>query len=273
VVDGFGDEWTRFDQAQLSPSEKAEVFEQYFSVFPWSDLPRAAVGADIGCGSGRWATLVAPRVGTLHCVDPSADALAVAARNLGSHENVRFHRADVSALPISEGSLDFVYSLGVLHHVPDTEAAIRSCVSLLKPGAPFLVYLYYAFDNRPVWFRSIWRVSDVVRRCVSRAPYGARYALSQALALAVYWPLARLAALAARQGRDVDAWPLSYYRARSLYVMRTDALDRFGTRLERRFTRREIAAMLERAGLVAVEFREDAPYWVACGRVPPAAAS
>lgn len=41
-----------------------------------------------------------------------------------------------------------MYFLGVLHHVPDTQAAIRSCVGLLKPGAPLLLYFYYAFDNR-----------------------------------------------------------------------------------------------------------------------------
>ena len=47
--------------------------------------------------------------------------------------------------------------------------------------------------------------------------------------------------------------------------MRTDALDRFGTRLEQRFTRPQIAAMMEAAGLGQVRFREGVPYWVACG--------
>jgi hypothetical protein len=49
--------------------------------------------------------------------------------------------------------MDFGYSLGVLHHVADTEGALRAAVRTLKPGAPLLVYLYYAFDNRPRWSR------------------------------------------------------------------------------------------------------------------------
>ena len=55
--------------------------------------------------------------------------------------------------------------------------------------------------------------------------------------------------------------------------MRTDALDRFGTRLEHRFTRKEIEAMMKAAGLEDVRFREDEPYWVACGRKPAKASS
>ena len=270
VVDGFGDEWTRFDQSGLGETEKAEIFDAYFSLFPWTDLPDHAQGADIGCGSGRWASLVAPRVDTLHCIDPSEAALRVARLNLAAHAGVRFHCASVDELPIPDRSLDFAYSLGVLHHVPDTAAAIRSCVRLLKPGAPFLVYLYYAFDNRPTWFRRLWQISDMLRRTVSRAPHGLRAALSALLAGTVYLPLARSASLAARHGRDVEAWPLSFYRDRSFYVMRNDALDRFGTRLERRFTRDQVARLLTQAGLHDLQFREGAPYWVALGRAPAA---
>ena len=77
----------------------------------------------------------------------------------------------------------------------------------------------------------------------------ARYAISQVIAGAVYWPLARTAAVIERGGVDVSAFPLSFYRDRSFYTMRTDALDRFGTRLEQRFTRAEMQRLLEDAGL------------------------
>lgn len=265
VVQGFGDEWSRFDQASLSADEYASLFEAYFSIFPWDALPARAAGMDVGCGSGRWARLVAPRVGTLHCVDPSADALDVAKRTLVGAPNVRFHASGVGDLPFADDSLDFGYSLGVLHHVPETQSGLDACVRKLKPGAPFLVYLYYAFDNRPRWFRAVWRASDVVRRAVSHLPHGLRYFVSQAIAGGVYWPLARALRLLERGGVRVDALPLAAYRDKSFYTMRTDALDRFGTRLEQRFTRTEIAEMMRRAGLEHVTFREAAPYWCAVG--------
>jgi ubiquinone/menaquinone biosynthesis C-methylase UbiE len=263
TVAGFGDEWSRFDQHDLSRQAQQQIFDDYFSIFPWGVLPTDAVGADVGCGSGRWAALVAPRVGRLVLLDASGDALAVAKKNLADFPNIRFEQASVGSLPLEDSSLDFAYSLGVLHHVPDTAAAIRSIAKKLKSQAPFLVYLYYSFDNRSPVYRAIWKTSDMVRRLVSRMPFGLRYWVSQALALTVYWPLARLALLLEMFGICPGNWPLAYYKDKPFYVLRTDALDRFGTRLEQRFSRAEITAMLEDAGFKDVLFSERMPYWCA----------
>jgi SAM-dependent methyltransferase len=263
VVEGFGDEWSRFDQSALSEDELRELFDNYFSIFPWADLPADAEGFDLGCGSGRWAKLVAPRVGTLHLIDPSG-ALNVAKRNLAGVVNCEFHKADSESIPLEDGSCDFGYSLGVLHHIPDTERALRKCVVKLKPGAPFLLYLYYRFDNRPTWFRAVWWLSDLIRRGVSSMPHPVRYLLSQVMAAFVYYPLARSSRWAERIGIDVSHWPLSQYRSSSFYTMRTDALDRFGTRLEHRFTRAEIEQMMTRCGLERIVFADQA-FWTAVG--------
>lgn len=266
TVQGFGEEWDAYDQSALTGEELATLFDWYFRIFPWDDLPAGATGFDLGCGSGRWAAVVAPRVGTLHCVDPAAQALAVAKRRLAAHGNVRFHEAGVDDIPLADASQDFGYSLGVLHHIPDTLAALKACTAKLKPGAPFLLYLYYRFDNQPAWFRALWQVSDVARRGIARLPFPARKGVTSAIAAAVYLPLARGAKLAEKAGVPVGAWPLSGYRDTSFYTMRTDALDRFGTRLEQRFTRAEIGAMMRAAGLTDIVFSETIPFWVACGR-------
>ena len=128
------------------------------------------------------------------------------------------------------------------------------------------MYLYYAFDNQPAWFRMVWRISDHVRMLLSRCPFRLKSAFCDLLALTVYLPLARFARLGERMGIPVGNIPLSAYRHQSFYVMRTDALDRFGTRLEKRFTRAEIRQMMTAAGLLHIEFQEGPPYWVAVGR-------
>ncbi len=162
--------------------------------------------------------------------------------------------------------MDFGYALGVLHHIPDTGAALRRCVRKLRVNAPFLLYLYYRFDNQPRWYAALWRVSEAMRFLVSRSPGPIRYVLSQLLAGVVYWPLSRLARLAERAGLDVHSFPLAIYRDRSFYSLRTDALDRFGTRLEQRFTRTEIESLMQAAGLTDIVFSPHAPYWCAVGR-------
>jgi ubiquinone/menaquinone biosynthesis C-methylase UbiE len=266
TVAGFGDEWMRFDQKNLiqNRAEHAALWNQYFAIFPWQSLPSKAKGFDLGCGSGRWASLVAPRVGRLLCIDPS-EAIEVARNNLREHNNCEFHRNSVDAMPMEDNSADFGYSLGVLHHIPDTEQGIRHCVAKLKPGAPLLIYLYYAFDNKPWYFHWLWKVSDCARHLVARAPYGLRYLISQMFAICVYLPLARLAWIAEKVGMDVSNIPLSAYRNLSMYTIRTDALDRFGTRMEKRFTKEQIRQMMERAGLSQIRFSDQVPYWCAVG--------
>lgn len=264
TVDSFGDEWSRFDQSAMSDAELMAIFDEYFAVFPWGAISGESEGFDMGCGSGRWARLMAPRVGHLHCIDPSS-ALEVARRTLSAHGNVTFHSASVDDAPLPVNSQDFGYSLGVLHHIPDTQAALGRCVEMLKPGAPFQIYLYYAFDNRPLVFRLAWRCSDIVRRFVRRLPVQAKHLVTGVLAMVIYFPLARGSKLLETMGVDVTNIPLSYYRDHSWYTMRTDSRDRFGTPLEQRFTKEHIRTMMELAGLADIRFSDKAPYWCAVG--------
>ena len=67
----------------MAPDEAEPVFGDYFAIFPWEQFPLNAEGFDMGCGSGRWDCFVAPRVGRLHCIDPSS-ALAAACRSASS---------------------------------------------------------------------------------------------------------------------------------------------------------------------------------------------
>jgi ubiquinone/menaquinone biosynthesis C-methylase UbiE len=268
VAAGFGQEWSTFRQGEdsLSCEQREAIFENYFRIFPWSQLPQdGGVGIDVGCGTGRWSTLIAPRVSHLHLLDVSPEALAVARENLSGAPNVSFHENSVAEIPLPSQSLDFAFSLGVLHHVPDTQGAIGSIAEKLKPGAPFLIYLYYAFDNRPAWYRALWAVSDGVRILVSRLPHFIRKAISETIAALVYWPLARLAGLLGRLGVAQQVLPLSWYGDKSFYVMRTDAYDRFCTQLEKRFSKKQIEQMLVLAGFESITFSNEPPFWCAVG--------
>ena len=107
----------------------------------------------------------------------------------------------------------------------------------------------------------------------SRRPWFDRQGIIQAhagfvvalIALTVYWPLSRLASLAEADGLPVASFPLSYYHHCSLYTLRTDACDRFGTPLEQRFTRAQIRQMCTAAGLVDLRFLSSEPYWCVVG--------
>lgn len=265
TIRSFGSEWQKFRQDDLPEEELREMFESYFRIFPWVSLPQEAEGFDMGCGSGRWARFVASRVGKLHCVDASIEALEVAERNLCEFSNISFIHATTESVPIGAESCDFGYTLGVLHHIPDTFSALQDCVRLLKPGAPFLLYLYYRLDNRPAWFRVIWTLSDYLRKMISKLPDTWKPCVTDVFAATVYWPLSRLAKCIQAFGFNPEFIPLAGYRNSSFQTLRTDSRDRLGTPLEQRFTRNEIEEMMLRAGLEDIRFSENAPYWCAVG--------
>ena len=103
TISGFGDEWKRFPQHDLGKRQRQLIFDDYFAIFPWSLLPKDAIGIDVGCGSGRWAQVMAKKVKHLHLLDASADALEVAKYNLSHYDNVSFHNTSIELMPVPVG--------------------------------------------------------------------------------------------------------------------------------------------------------------------------
>jgi len=264
TIKSFGEEWSHFDQSKMTDKELYSIFKIYFSIFPFNKLSKSSEGFDMGCGSGRWAKFIAPKVGLLHCIDLSA-AIHVAKKNLKKFKNIKFHQKSLDKNNLKPNSQDFGYSLGVLHHVPDTELAIKSCVRLLKPGAPFLIYIYYFFDNRPVWFKLLWFISNCVRLIISRFPKNLKFLVCDIIAVTIYFTITKLILLLKKIGFDPKNFPLYAYHSKSFYVIRTDSRDRFGTPLEKRFTKKEIFKMMKQSGLEKISFKNSVPYWTAIG--------
>jgi len=263
-VDSFSDQWIKYDQSNLNNKEASKLFKSYFSIFPWKKLPKYPEGFDIGCGTGRWARFVAPKVAKLHCIDPS-NAIYVAKKKLKKFKNIKYYKRSLDSTGLKRNSQDFGYLLGVLHYVPDAQAAIISCSKLLKPGAPILFYIYYSLDNRPRWFRFLWELSNLLRLAISRMPKFLNFFVCDLITLFVYYPLARIAFILEKIGLDFKNFPLHFYRNLSFYVMRTDSRDRFGTPAEKRYSKKQIFEMMKKANLEKIKFKSSTPYWTVIG--------
>lgn len=264
-IKGFGDEWSAYTQKELDLQESRHIFESYFKIFDWKKIPPNAKGFDMGCGSGRWAYWVSQKVEELHCIDASKEALDIAEKNLEGTPNCIFHHASFEDNPIEDNTMDFGYSLGVFHHVPDAYAGIKACARKLKPGAPFLAYIYYDLENKPLWFRKLWQFSEIIRGKISMLPFKYKLFITRLIALLAYYPLSRFALYMERIGFNVDNFPLSGYRHRSFYTMKTDALNRFGTKLVNRFKRSQVEQMFSSAGFEKIQFGIGKPRWLVIG--------
>ncbi|MEL7145347.1 MAG: class I SAM-dependent methyltransferase [Bacteroidota bacterium] len=265
VVDDFGEEWSKFNA--FSEEEISKIGDDYFDIVPESLFTETTKVIDIGCGSGRWSKYVAPKVGLIEAVDPS-HAVLVARKMLSDNPNARVTQAEANNIPFADNTFDLGFSLGVLHHIPDTQSALNSCVSKIKSGGHFLVYFYYRFDNRSILFKALFQIINLIRRIISILPGRIKKLLCDLIALLVYWPLSRFSSLVKiLLGEKIASKiPLRYYADKSFNILRNDALDRFGTRLEKRFTRVEITEMMQQAGLSDIVFSEKEPYWHAIGK-------
>ncbi len=165
----FGFQWkiharTQLDNANSQRSENA--FRQRTGFRP-EDLAGKLV-LDVGCGMGRFAE-VATRWGAQVVGIDLSVASEVAAQNLEDRDAAIF-QADVFQLPFAENSFDFIYSIGVLHHTPSCEQAVKVLPRLLKPGGRLAVWLYSSYNP---WYR----MSDVYRRVTRRMPQKLLYKL------------------------------------------------------------------------------------------------
>jgi ubiquinone/menaquinone biosynthesis C-methylase UbiE len=265
TVASFGEEWSKF--AAFTAQEIKEVGDQYFDILPKSLNLKEANVLDMGCGSGRWTKYLSDKVKFIEAVDPSKAVLS-AYYLLKNESNVRITQASVEHLPFPDNSFDLVFSLGVLHHIPDTKRAMQKCVNQVKSDGYFLVYLYYNLDNRGPFYKTIFHASTLIRRVVSKLPSGLKKLKCDALAVTIYWPFVNFSRLLRKVGLENTAKkiPLSYYMDKTWNIIRNDALDRFGTPLEQRFSKMEIEKMMKDCGLTEIVFSKGEPYWHAIGR-------
>lgn len=259
TVDSFGEEWNRF--ASFSDEQLKAAGEQYFDIVTEEMLNKNSTVLDIGCGTGRWSKFISPRVKWVEAIDPG-DAVRAAVPFTKTCGNVRVTQAGFGAIPFEKNTFDFVFSLGVVHHLPDTQGAITEAASMVKPNGWLLLYIYYALDQRGVLFRFIFSCSNLLRRIISKFPKGLKFFCCELIAIFIYGPFILLTKFVKLFGGN--AWkkiPLSYYAGHPWKISRNDALDRFGTPLEKRFTKKEIETMLVNAGLKNIRFSDHEPYW------------
>lgn len=263
VIKDFGNEWSVFDQRKLDKNEQRNIFNDYFSIFPFDKLNKNSVGADFGCGTGRWSELLYNKVKLIYCLEPSK-AIEVAKLKLNKAKNIIFLNETIQDASIENSSLDFAISLGVLHHVDDTESCLNVIYNKLKHNRPFLIYLYSNFENKSFFYKIIWKLSDIFRKIISILPFRMKLVICYLISLFIYLPLSFISKILHKLNLNTENIPLNYYKDKSFYTMRTDTLDRFGTKIEKRFSKKQINKLLIDSGFKNIKFSNKMPYWCVC---------
>jgi SAM-dependent methyltransferase len=178
-VKTFSFEWNVFYDVQidiLNNTDESEETFKYKTGFKEEDV-KGKLFLDAGVGSGRFAEIVSRWKGEVVGFDLSY-AVDAAFKNIGERPNVHIVQADIFNPPFKKEVFDHIYSIGVLHHTPDTKKAFESLVPLLKKKGAFAVFIYEK-TNYHIF-------SDIWRKITKRLPLRVVYIIT-AIAIPLYY--------------------------------------------------------------------------------------
>jgi SAM-dependent methyltransferase len=265
VIDTFGHEWSLFEYSESESSEALDLqFAAYSSPLDLAKFQISkSLAADFGAGSGRWSSRLLDSFLKVYALEPSDGANKVLLKKFENNSRIIILKETIGLNSIPDATLDLGMSLGVLHHIPDTGLAIKDISKKIKPGGYFLCYLYYKLEDKPLYYRYIFKVVDLSRQVISGWQQPIKRFVSSVIALLVYWPLARTTKVLRKLGLNISNIPLHHYADMPFVMLANDALDRFGTSLEQRFNKTEITEMLSKADfdLSTLVFSDVEPFW------------
>lgn len=134
TMDRFGYEWTHFSDYDC------DNFTRFINPLP-TDFLKGKLGLDVGCGMGRHALQASKEGAEVVAVDLS-QAVDTAFHNNINNEYVHVVQADIYNLPFKLEIFQFIYSLGVLHHLPNPELGYQTLIPFLRKGGVLFIWLY-----------------------------------------------------------------------------------------------------------------------------------
>ncbi|MEZ6186582.1 MAG: class I SAM-dependent methyltransferase [Planctomycetota bacterium] len=258
TIRDFGAQWTRYTE-NVGYYASLEGFADIVGPLIPVEAFQGARVADIGSGTGRIVNMLAEAgAGSILAVEPSA-AVEVLRRNTRHLEHVEILQAPGDQLP-PNGDLDFVVSLGVVHHIPEPDPVMRAAYAALRPGGKVVLWLYGAEGNE--------LYLDVVRPLRLVTPR-----LPDPLLIALCWgltpSLSLYASLAKRLPLPLKDYMRGHIAKLSPSLRMLTIYDQLNPAYAKYYRREEALDLLARAGFTDLAIHHRRGYsWTVVGTRP-----
>jgi uncharacterized protein YbaR (Trm112 family)/SAM-dependent methyltransferase len=249
TVRSYSYQWRKFKQ--MFPEWEQVFLDSIKPVTP--DFFSGRVGIDGGCGFGRSLFYAATYGAEMIGLDLS-EAIEAARENTRHLEHVHLVQGDIFHPPVKRGSLDFAYSIGVLHHLPDPKAGFISLTRLVKPGAPVFIWVYLRGRGRQI------AAFTAMRALSTRMPLRLLDKVTLGLAAAhwLIWILPyKLLKRFPPTARLAERVPFTLYARYPFRTLHTDWFDGLSVPLQNYYRREEIAEWYREAGQERVQIDQD----------------
>lgn len=249
----FGYEWTKFSDYNV---DNFAIFLKFLKPNFFS----GKIGLDVGCGAGRHLLQVSGLGAEVVGFDLSS-AVDVAYQRVFRLPNVHLVQCDVYSLPFRKDTFDFVYSLGVIHHLPNPEKGFRELIPLLKPENGTIFFLVYQRSFRKI-------LLEPVRRVTTNLPEKFVYLLSFVFAIFDYgllcqcYRLSKKIPLLKKAVDWITPLRIKEYSQYDFKVSFTDWFDRFSAPISHFYNLEEIEKWLERSPLVNTNVSKVDVSWI-----------
>lgn len=259
TIRDFGEQWSRFTDNEGYYGSSVMLDDHFGALIDLERLRGARV-ADIGAGTGRFVlSLLAKGVAHVFAVEPSAAMDALVRNTDGHRDRITYLRHTGDQLP-AHLNLDFIFSIGVLHHVPDPDPVVSAAYEALRPGGHLCVWLYGHEGNE-----TYLAIFKPVRRLVKSSPHWVLNALTWAL----YFPTALYIRLCHWFKLPMHQYATGLLGRFSPSKVRLVIYDQLNPAYAKYYRRAEAVALLERGGFKDVEvFHRHGYSWSVRGKKP-----
>jgi SAM-dependent methyltransferase len=267
TIQDFGDQWSKYvDNEGWYGS--LQLFEDITA--PLLDL-RSLAGktvVDIGSGTGRIVgMLLAADVAHVVAIEPSSEAFDVLKRNVKMMER----SGDVTCMNERGDSwdlgeqVDYVFSIGVIHHIPDPIPVTRRTFEALKPGG-FIFIWVYGYEGNELYLKLI----EPIRKITTRLPHALLRVIVELMygIVYLYRSIGQVIPLPLLSYIEKVLWPMSPKKRRLVIY------DQLNPAYAKYYRKHEAVELLENAGFINVKAHQRHGYsWSVIGQKPFAQAT